>query len=315
MDGLINILKPPGPTSHDVVAYLRKLFKIQKIGHTGTLDPGAAGVLPVCVGQGTRMVEYLIDKKKTYRTEITFGIETDTYDAGGKVVNRQEPVSLSYDRMIDVLDGFVGEIKQIPPMVSALHSKGMRLYQLARQGRTVERKPRRVTVYELKPVRFCDTGPCPRLLLDVTCSKGTYIRSLCADIGRTLGCGAYLSFLIRTASGPFAIKDSYTLEKIRELLDVGDRSFLLPIDYGLSEIPVLTVKEKAVATVRNGLPLSPSGICGGIGISNLPPFVRLYGPEGILLALGKFQGQTNGAWSYKMIKVFNLQTKRSEVIK
>ncbi len=109
--------------------------------------------------------------------------------------------------MIDVLNGFVGEIKQIPPMVSALHSKGMRLYQLARQGRTVERKPRRVTLYELKPVRFCDTGPCPRLLLDVTCSKGTYIRSLCADIGRMLGCGAYLSFLIRTASGPFAIKD------------------------------------------------------------------------------------------------------------
>ena len=225
MDGLINILKPPGLTSHDVVAYLRKLFKIQKIGHTGTLDPGAAGVLPVCVGQGTRVVEYLIDKKKTYRTEITFGIETDTYDAGGKVVNRQEPVSLSYDRMIDVLNGFVGEIKQIPPMVSALHVEGKRLYQLARQGRTVERKPRRVTIYELKPVRFCDTGPYPRLLLDVTCSKGTYIRSLCADIGRMLGCGAYLSFLIRTASGPFAIKDAYTLEQIRELCGYGRSIF------------------------------------------------------------------------------------------
>jgi tRNA pseudouridine55 synthase len=140
----------------------------------------------------------------------------------------------------------------------------------------------------------------------VTCSKGTYIRSLAADIGSKLGCGAYLSFLIRTASGRFTIEDAYTLEQIKTLWDKGDRSFLLPIDEGLSEIPALTVKEKAVATIRNGIPLSPSGICGGIGASNLPPLVRLYAPDATLLALGQFQEQLNGAWTYKLTKVFNL---------
>ncbi len=306
MNGLINVLKPPGLTSHDVVKTLRRLFATQKIGHTGTLDPGAAGVLPVCTGQGTRVAEYLIDKKKTYRAEITFGITTDSQDAGGKVVVRQASVSLSYDRIIDVLGSFVGEIKQIPPMVSAVQVGGKRLYQLARQGRAVERKPRRVTIYDLAPVRFYDTGSYPRLLLDVTCSKGTYVRSLGADIGSKLGCGAFLSFLIRTASGSFTIEDAYTLEQIRDMWDKGDCSFLLPIDYGLLEIPSLTVKEKAVATIKNGLPLSPSGICGGIGASDLPPFVRFYGPDGTLLALGQFQEQLNGAWTYKLTKVFNL---------
>lgn len=306
MNGLINILKPPGLTSHDVVMRLRRLFSIQKIGHTGTLDPGAAGVLPVCIGQGTRVAEFLIDKTKTYRAEITFGIDTDTHDAGGKVVNRHPSVSLAYDRLKSVLSSFVGETKQVPPMVSAVHVDGKRLYQLAQQGRIVERKPRRVNIYALKPLRYSDTGPYPSLLLDITCSKGTYVRSLCADIGYKLGCGAYLAFLIRTVSGPFALKDAYTLEQVKDLWERGDTSFLLPIDYGLSEIPALTVKDKAVATIRNGLPLSPSGIFGGIGNSNLPPFVRLYGPDGVLLALGQFQGQQKDAWSYKLTKVFNL---------
>jgi tRNA pseudouridine55 synthase len=306
MNGLINVLKPPGMTSHDVVAILRKLFATQKIGHTGTLDPGAAGVLPICTGQGTRVAEYLIDKKKTYRAELTFGIDTDTHDAGGKVVGRLASVSLPYNRLLGVLDGFAGEIKQVPPMVSALKVGGKRLYQLARQGKVVERKPRRVTIYDLKPVRFDDTGLYPRLLLDVTCSKGTYIRSLAADIGDKLGCGAYLSFLIRTVSGRFTIEDAYTLEQIRALWDDGDHSFLLPIDEALSEIPALIVKEKAVVTVKNGLSLAPSGICGGIGASDLPPFVRFYGPDGTLLALGQLQEQLNGPWAYKLTKVFNL---------
>ncbi len=306
MNGLINVIKPPGPTSHDVVQRLRRLFNIKKIGHTGTLDPGAAGVLPICVGQGTRVTEFLIDKSKTYRAEITFGIETDTHDAGGKIVNRLPSVSLSYNKLISTLEGFRGEIKQVPPMVSALHVQGQRLYKLAQQGKSVERKPRRVTIYSLNSLRYSDSGPYPSLLLDITCSKGTYIRSLCADLGNKLGCGAFLSFLLRTASGPFALKDAYTMEQVAELWERGDTSFLLPLDYGLLEIPALTVKEKAVATVRNGLPLSPSGICGGIGNSNLPPFVRLYGPDGVLLALGQFQGQVKGVWSYKLTKVFNL---------
>ncbi|MGD0152219.1 MAG: tRNA pseudouridine(55) synthase TruB [Thermacetogeniaceae bacterium] len=306
MNGLINMIKPPGPTSHDVVQRLRRLFNFKKIGHTGTLDPGAAGVLPICVGQGTRVAEFLIDKSKTYRAEIIFGIETDTHDAGGKIVNRLPSVSLSYNRLISVLESFQGEIRQVPPMVSALHVQGQRLYRLAQQGKSVERKPRRVIIYSIKSLCYSDSGHYPSLLLDITCSKGTYIRSLCADLGSKLGCGAFLSFLLRTASGPFTIKDAYTMEQVADLWERGDTSFLLPIDYGLLEIPALTVKEKAVATVRNGLPLSPSGICGGIGNSNLPPFVRLYGPDGVLLALGQFQGQPKGVWTYKLTKVFNL---------
>jgi tRNA pseudouridine55 synthase len=306
MDGLINILKPPGPTSHQVVAHLRRLFHMQKIGHTGTLDPGAAGVLPMCVGQGTRVAEFLLDKKKTYRAEITFGIHTDTYDAGGSVLSRQQPAGLDYSRIAGVLESFVGANRQIPPMTSAVQVGGKRLYQLARQGKTVERKARRIYIHSIEPVSYFGAGPYPRLLLDITCSKGTYVRSLCADIGSKLGCGAYLSFLLRTASGPFTIADAYTLEQIGELWAREDTSFLLPIDYGLSELPSLTVKEKAVATVRNGLPLALSGIVGGIGSSDLPALARLYAPDGRLLALAQLQGQSKAACSYRPRKVFKL---------
>jgi tRNA pseudouridine55 synthase len=310
MNGLINVLKPPGLTSHDVVKILRRLFDIQRIGHTGTLDPGAAGVLPICVGQGTRVAEYLLDKTKTYRAEITFGMTTDTGDAGGEVIGRMDSVSPPYERLIDTLGSFIGEIKQVPPMVSAVKVGGKRLYQLARQGKTVERKPRRITIYDLQPVRYSAEAPYPRLLLDVTCSKGTYVRSLCTDLGSKLGCGAYLSFLLRTASGCFTIDNAYTLEQVRDLWDRANLSFLLPVDYALSEIPALTVKEKAVATVKNGLPLSPPGICGGVGNKNLPPFVRFYGPDGALLALGQYQ-DLNGSWVYKLTKVFALTAKES----
>ncbi len=306
MNGLINVLKPPGVTSHEVIATLRHLFKMKRLGHTGTLDPGAAGVIPICIGQGTRVAEYLINKTKKYRAEMTFGIKTDTYDAGGKILERKTVVRLELSEVRDVLLDFQGEIKQIPPMVSAVHYKGKRLYQLARQGKVVERKARRVQIYEINPIRFQGDLPYPRLLFDLKCSKGTYVRSICEQVGEKLGCGAYLSFLVRTESGPFLLKDSYTLEEIKELWQIGDLSFLLPIDLALSHIPALTVKEKAVPHILNGLPLAPSGILGGIG-NDLPEFVRLYSPEGKLLALADFCTTSDGEWLYKLKKVFTLE--------
>ncbi len=309
MNGLINVLKPPGVTSHDVVAALRRLFNIERIGHTGTLDPGAAGVLPICVGQGTRVVEYLIDKPKKYRAEITFGISTDTYDAGGKILDKATGFRLELAQVEEILQDLQGEIKQVPPMVSAVHYKGKRLYQLAREGKVVERKARRVFIYEANLIRFQKDLLYPRLLCDLKCSKGTYVRSICAQIGEKLGCGAYLSFLVRTASGPFKLEESFTLEEIEDLWRQGDFSFLLPIDYALGDIPALTVKEKAQQKVLNGQPLAPSGIIGGVGNTDLPKFVRLYALNGSLLALGIYRTTDEGEWYYKPKKVFSIIAK------
>ena len=311
MNGLINVLKPPGVSSHDVIVELRHLFKIKKIGHTGTLDPGATGVLPICVGQGTRVAEYLINRPKKYRAEITFGIRTDTFDAGGEVIKRNKGVRLELTDIIDVLEDFKGEIKQVPPMVSAVHYQGKRLYQLARQGKVVERKARRVKIYQIEIIQFDGDLPYPRLYIDLECSKGTYVRSICEQVGERLGCGAYLSFLVRTKSGPFSLEESYTLEEIRDMWQKKDLSFLLPIDYALSHLPALTVKEKAVPYILNGLPLAPSGILGGVG-RELPNFVRLYSPERKLLALANLCTNSDGEWHYKLKKVFSSQYINSE---
>lgn len=308
MHGLINVLKPPGVTSHDVVIYLRKLFDLSKIGHTGTLDPGATGVLPVCVGQGTRVAEFLIDKPKSYRVEMTLGIKTDTYDAEGKIIKKNLPPIILEDEIENVLKNFVGEVKQIPPMMSAIHYNGKRLYELARQGKTVERKARKVVIFSIKLLKIYQNGlNYPRILFDISCSKGTYVRSICAEIGERLRYGAYLSFLIRTASGPFNICNSFTLEEIKKMWKKGDLSFLLPIDYALQDLPLITIKDKFVNNIINGLPLASSGIMGGVSNSQFPPLVRLYSPSGLFLAIGELQGQRGGKWFYKPKKVFHLE--------
>lgn len=309
MDGLINVLKEPGLTSHDVVLYLRRLFKFRKIGHCGTLDPGAAGVLPICLGQGTRVSEFLMGKPKRYRAEITFGIETDTNDAGGCIQRRQPNPRIDPEELTKILRQFQGEIYQIPPMISAIHYEGKRLYELAREGKTVERKARKVSIYSIELLDFFDTYPYPRAILDIHCSKGTYIRSICSDIGKALGCGAYLSFLVRTESGSFKLTDSYTLGEIKELWLNQDLSFLLPIDCALEDFPAFVVKEKAVNSVLNGMPVAPSGIKGAVGLNELPKTVRLYSPGNKLLALADYVVCREGGWVYKPKKVFrNLGT-------
>lgn len=227
MDGIINVLKPPGMTSFDVVGFLRGILKTSKIGHTGTLDPAAVGVLPVCVGKATKIIEYMTDKDKVYRAEMTLGVETDTQDGLGNIIEKR-PVNVTEDEIVKVFDSFIGKQQQIPPMYSAVKINGKKLYELARKGITVERKPRDIEIYFIKIIDIFSDN---RILFDVGCSKGTYIRTLCSDIGQRLGTGAHMSFLVRLSAGNFNIKNALTVEEIDEYANKGalDR-YIIPID-------------------------------------------------------------------------------------
>ncbi len=222
MDGIINILKPPGMTSHDVVAYIRKLTGIKKVGHTGTLDPLAVGVLPICLGKATKASNYIANGTKTYRTELKLGIITATGDAEGNVIsqcdwNTHVNKHKFYSTIDRIVKEFVGQSTQIPPMYSAVKVQGKKLYELARSGQQVERKPRKIEIYDIKVIDYSsDDGT---ILFDVTCSKGTYIRVLCEDIGKKIGCGAYMTYLIRTEVSRFNIENAITLEQLKLLAD------------------------------------------------------------------------------------------------
>ncbi len=209
--GIVNVLKPPGVTSHDVVSYVRRVYGLKKVGHAGTLDPAAAGVLPVFLGPATRLIEFTADADKAYRVELTFGYATDSGDDSGEVIAACEAFSLPPDDEIAAaLAAFVGESEQIPPMHSAIKVGGRKLYELARAGIAVERQPRAITISTISLVRVA----APTILFDVTCSKGTYIRTLCADIGARLGCPAMMSFLVRTRVGDFTLAEAKSFEEI-----------------------------------------------------------------------------------------------------
>ncbi|OCL27137.1 tRNA pseudouridine(55) synthase TruB [Orenia metallireducens] len=250
MKGIINILKPPGMTSFDVIFSCRKLFGIKKIGHAGTLDPGAAGVLTICIGRATKVVPFLTETRKVYRAEMEFGTETTTLDAFGEVTNQVEDFMLNEEEIRKVLDEFKGEIEQVPPMYSAIRHKGKRLYELARQGKKVERKPRKITIYDLKLIDFDGQ----KLIIDVECSKGTYIRTLCADIGKRLEIGAYMSFLVRTKVGEFSLDKAITLEEL-EFLVAKDRieEVLEPLDKALEHLKAIKVKSEFDEPISNGV--------------------------------------------------------------
>lgn len=251
MEGLINVLKPPGMTSSDVVVWMRKLLRIKKVGHTGTLDPGVAGVLPLCVGKGTRLAEYITEQGKTYIAEVTFGISTDTQDAFGKETNRTTP-EIKQSDLERVIPSFIGKISQIPPMYSAVRKAGKHLYEYAREGLIVERAPREVSIYKLKLDKWYG-GEFPRAILEIECSKGTYIRTISHDLGQALGCGAHMSYLLRVRSGPFKIQESWTLEEIEAATSDGDYSFLLPLTAGI-DLPKVFLTEVRGKAFRHGLP-------------------------------------------------------------
>ena len=250
MDGFLCLLKPPGMTSSDAVVMVRKkLPKGAKVGHMGTLDPEAAGVLPIGIGKGTRLFDYVSDKKKGYRAEIFVGIETDTQDATGNIVSTGK--DCSEDEIRAVLPQFIGEITQTPSMYSAIRVDGKRLYEAARAGQEIEVPSRKVTIYDLRYV--AQTGK-NRFLLDIDCGKGTYIRSLCADIGKVLGTVAHMAYLCRTYSGIFSIENSVTPEEFLEKADSDDWD-LLPPDAPLQHIPALHLGQGLEKAVRNGNPI------------------------------------------------------------
>ncbi|MFV9509810.1 tRNA pseudouridine(55) synthase TruB [Tepidibacillus sp. LV47] len=253
IDGVLPIFKPKGMTSHDVVHRLRKILKIKRIGHTGTLDPEVTGVLPICIGKATRIAEYIMDLPKSYQGRVTLGIATTTEDATGEVIEETEVEFIPEEQIKDVLQTFIGEIEQVPPMYSSIKIHGQRLYQLARQGKTVEREPRKVRIYNLEMIDYHPTKH-PKIDFTVTCSKGTYIRTLCVDIGKKLGYPAHMSYLIRTKSGPFHLEQTYTLEEIEQIADTEKlKQAIIPLSESLPHLPkVILPKEEIDKKVFNG---------------------------------------------------------------
>ena len=248
MDGIVNVMKPAGMTSHDVVAKLRRIYHTRKVGHTGTLDPDAVGVLPVCIGQATRLVEYLTDKEKTYKTVMKFGSETNTQDASGEVTVTTELPSLSREEFVAVTQQFIGEIQQIPPMYSAIKKDGQPLYKLARQGIDVEVEPRPVVIHEIKVLMYQPESA----MLEIRCGKGTYIRTLCQDIARACGSSGHMAYLMRTKSGVFGADTAVALSRLEE--SEHPEQFLMDMNTSLADMPALAVKDAAMLVrVQNGL--------------------------------------------------------------
>ena len=246
--GIINVYKEAGYTSHDVVAKLRGICKQKKIGHTGTLDPDAVGVLPVCLGNGTRLCDMLTDRSKEYVAVLRLGIVTDTQDLSGKVLKESE-VKVSPEEVRNTILSFQGDSMQIPPMYSALKVDGKKLYELARQGKEVERAARPITVYAIEILKESH----PEYTIRVECSKGTYIRTLCHDIGQALGCGGVMASLTRSRVGEFRIEEAHTLGELQKYAD-GDRlgELVVPVERMFEGLPKITVKESARKALQNG---------------------------------------------------------------
>lgn len=248
MDGLINIYKEKGFTSHDVVAKMRGILHTKKIGHTGTLDPDATGVLPVCVGKGTRACSLLENHDKTYRAVLLLGIETDTQDTSGTVL-AEKPVEVTEEAVRSVAARFQGKLLQIPPMYSALKVNGKKLYEYAREGKIIEREARPIEVYELT----VESVELPRVTITVHCSKGTYIRTICHDIGQALGCGGCMESLVRTQAGFFRLEDAVTLSELEKLRDE-DRldTCLVTLEQIFSDLPKACTNPEADKLLHNG---------------------------------------------------------------
>ena len=251
INGILNIYKEKGYTSHDVVAKLRKITGQKKIGHTGTLDPDAEGVLPVCLGRATKVCDMLTERDKTYETVLLLGKITDTQDISGTVLEERDAGSVTEEQVKECIHGFEGEYDQIPPMYSALKINGRKLYELAREGKTVERKSRRVMIYDIRIKEIC----LPRIRMEVECSKGTYIRTLCHDIGESLGVGGCMESLLRTRVGRFSVEDSLRLSEVEERAQSGELSkIMLPLDGVFSDLDQIILKEKYASLGYNGNP-------------------------------------------------------------
>ncbi len=296
LSGVLLIDKPCGMTSHDVVNRVRRLYNTKRVGHTGTLDPMATGLLVVLVGRAAKAAEYLSADSKSYVAGIKLGITTDTEDTTGKILTESDGIP-SESRVREALDSFKGDIKQIPPMYSALKVNGQKLVDLARKNVTVEREARDITVSRLDCERVSDT----EYILTVDCSKGTYIRTLCADIGAELGCGAAMSSLRRERAGGYAIDGAYTLEAIEAMKQSERESILIPIETLFAELQVVKLPQFFEKLARNGAEIYQKKI--GISL-DIGTRVRMYGENGFF-ALGEVMDYPNGS-AVKSIKIFDL---------
>ena len=249
INGIVNIYKEKGYTSHDVVAVLRKVVGQKKIGHTGTLDPDATGVLPVCLGRATKVCELLTDHDKTYEALLLLGKTTDTQDISGEVLEERDPGDLAEEEVRSCIESFIGEYDQIPPMYSALKVNGKKLYELAREGKTVERKSRKVQIHGIRILEM----NLPHVRMEVDCSKGTYIRTLCHDIGEKLQVGGCMEELERTKVGRFLKEDAVTLDEVRQKMEQGEGAELFtPLDQIFAELPAVTVTDAKAWMSYNG---------------------------------------------------------------
>lgn len=249
MNGIINVLKPPGMSSSGVVSYIRKITGEKRVGHAGTLDPGAAGVLPVCIGRSTRLTDMLMENRKEYIAEITFGISTDTLDSYGAVIKTVE-CDITEDMVKAVVPQFIGDIMQTPPAYSALKINGTPSYKLARKGEAVQKPARAVKVYELE---YLGTNGKNRHMIRVLCSKGTYIRVICEDIGKVLGVPAHMSFLLRSQSGGQRIEQAFTCDELGEFANNNDFSFVISPEMVLSGLPRVDIPKRFHDMILNGI--------------------------------------------------------------
>lgn len=294
MDGILNVYKEPGFTSFDVVAKLRGICHTRKIGHTGTLDPAAEGVLPVCIGKATGLCEYLTDKTKTYETVMLLGKTTDTQDTTGTVLE-ERPVTVEEQTVRDAILSFVGTYDQIPPMYSAKKIDGKKLYELAREGKEVVRKPVSVTLSDIEILEM----ELPRVRFRVTCSKGTYIRALCVDIGEKLGCGACMEQLLRTRSGAFVLDTALHLSEIQELADAGRlEEVLIPLEDSFKELPVYRIAPDGEKRLMNGNPLRMQDV------ENIESYMterfRIHNLEDVFIGVYQWKQDAQMYWPEKL---------------
>ena len=294
IDGIFNVDKPVGNTSLEIVNLVRRLSGQRRVGHAGTLDPGATGVLPICLGKATRITSFLTDAPKTYQAEIELGISTDTYDAEGRVTSEVDPSYVTREQVETALTSFLGSNLQTPPMYSALKHQGKRLYDLARAGIEVERKKRSIYIFRLELIEWQP----PFFTTEVECGKGTYIRSLAHDLGQSLGCGSHLRSLVRRKSGLFDISDSLTTTQIESSFRHGYwRSLLYPMDVALEHWAVAIVSKEKEHQLRNGRSLA---LDERMNTNNT--VCRAYSNDGCLLALLRFCPES-GLWQPE--KVFS----------
>ena len=295
VNGIINVYKEKGYTSFDVVAKMRGIFGQKKIGHTGTLDPDAQGVLPVCLGKATKVCDLLTDKDKVYKATMLLGIQTDTLDISGKVCNKAM-VNVTEQQVRDVISTFVGTIEQVPPMYSALKVNGKKLYELAREGKAIERKARKVSIYDIT----IDEIRLPEVVMTVSCSKGTYIRSLCDDIGTKLGCYGCMKELLRTKVACFDIEDAYKISEIEKLKE----SIVLPVDMLFENIPAVNTVLMAQKLIENGNRI-PAEMINADGNKQKKyddeGRYRIYNPEDSFVGIYTYKAETD---DFKPVKIF-----------